>query len=136
MFSRRFSEGQTLANEGAVRISLPEDDPDAMVILMHLIHANLSRVPCPLSKTQLIGMASCIDKYDIQGISGPCFRPFLYVLVNAKFDKVESSLEIGSVAYVFKEAGVFKKATRFAVINGDGHNQDNYCSIPSFILGK
>jgi hypothetical protein len=60
-----FEEGQTLRTKGEVEIPLPEDDPDAFIILLHIIHANTRKVPRVVSLATLTALAILVDKYNM-----------------------------------------------------------------------
>lgn len=45
-------------------VELPEDDPDALEVVLNLVHANSHRLPSSLSLHELYSMVVLIDKYD------------------------------------------------------------------------
>lgn len=61
-----FSEGQQLHTEGTVILDFPEEDPDAMVILLNVIHGKNDNVPRRVSLDMLTKLATAIDYHQIQ----------------------------------------------------------------------
>jgi hypothetical protein len=56
-----FPEGRTLQTEGSVVVLLPDEDPDAMTILMHIIHRLTSKAPRFVSLETLTKLASVVN---------------------------------------------------------------------------
>ena len=63
MFQLGFKEGSQLAT-GDLELSLPEDDSDAMLVFLHVIHGRVRSVPRALSLSKLVQLALLADKYD------------------------------------------------------------------------
>lgn len=67
MLSDRFLEGQNLsacAKTGQVyALELPEDDPDALITLCHILHFNNYKVPRSISAEALAKLCVLLDKY-------------------------------------------------------------------------
>lgn len=59
--SDRFSEGQTLQKEGSVAVPLFDEDPDAMMILLHIIHGQTRKVPRQVSFNMLSRLAFVVN---------------------------------------------------------------------------
>jgi hypothetical protein len=60
-----FEEGQTLRTQGAVEVPLPEDDPGAFILLLHIIHATTRKVPRHVCLSTLTALAILVDKYSL-----------------------------------------------------------------------
>jgi len=59
--SNKFSEGQTLQTEGNVVVLLPDEDPNAMIILLHIIHGQTRKVPRQVSLEMLGRLAFMVN---------------------------------------------------------------------------
>ena len=69
MLEGYFGEAQQLAQHGGVEVPLPEDCPDALLILMQLVHGQVKLVPVKLDPWLLAEIAILVDKYDLHGVS-------------------------------------------------------------------
>lgn len=63
MLQGSFREGATLKSTGNVRIPLPDDDPQALTILLDIVHHRPRRVPRTVAQGVLVQLARLIDKY-------------------------------------------------------------------------
>lgn len=59
--SDTYPEGQTLQNEGNLVVPLPDDDPDAMIILLNIIHGLSSKVPRRVDLNMLTKLAVAVN---------------------------------------------------------------------------
>ncbi|CZR60537.1 uncharacterized protein PAC_10433 [Phialocephala subalpina] len=59
----KFKEGVTLHSEGSVDIELPDDDPDAFIVLLNLVHGHTRMVPRKTTLFILTQIAVLINKY-------------------------------------------------------------------------
>ena len=59
--SDKFSEGQTLQTDGNVVLLLPDEDPDAMAILLNIIHGSTRKVPRQVSLHMLTRLAFVVN---------------------------------------------------------------------------
>ncbi|KAK5129705.1 hypothetical protein LTR08_002949 [Meristemomyces frigidus] len=64
MFSKRFKEGNQLAASSKIEVPLPDDDPENMQILCHVIHMQHAAASPPTSPQQILRLAEMCDKYD------------------------------------------------------------------------
>jgi len=103
-----FQEGTTLALSGKAEISLPDDDSEAFVVLLNVIHARSKFIPSTVSLEQLTKIAVLVDKYRLHGAVSICTD--LWV------QRVESSrsylLDISQwlcICWVFQKKGVVQK---------------------------
>jgi hypothetical protein len=63
MLGPRFSEGQRLANNGSTEIDMPEDDAEAMEIMLNVIHGCNNAVHDGLDASQILRVAITTDKF-------------------------------------------------------------------------
>ncbi|PGH09681.1 hypothetical protein AJ80_07632 [Polytolypa hystricis UAMH7299] len=64
MLNSKFKEGKGLA-DGFAEVSLPDDNPEMLVILLNIIHGFSRRVPRILDLDDLLEAAILVDKYDL-----------------------------------------------------------------------
>ena len=67
MLGPDFKEGGILKAQGSVAIPLPDDDPDAMIILLNIIHGRTRQVPRSIGfgTMMLTELATLVDYYHI-----------------------------------------------------------------------
>lgn len=65
MFGPDFSEGQTLSKTGHVQVPLPEDNPEALLPILCVLHCQNDRVPQTIATRELYAVALLSDKYDL-----------------------------------------------------------------------
>jgi hypothetical protein len=64
MLNGKFREGTTLQATGSVEIPLPDDDAEALTILLNIFHHRTRQVPHSVSVEILSDLARLVDKYD------------------------------------------------------------------------
>lgn len=113
-------EASMLQMNGSVVIPLPEDDPDALIILLDIIHGKTRRVPHYLGFGQLIKLASLIDYYQILEAVDMWFDVWLF---DFDFEIGDSCQEPGKyvhgiamkhlwLSWVFRKSNEFSTITR------------------------
>ncbi|PGH10507.1 hypothetical protein AJ79_05435 [Helicocarpus griseus UAMH5409] len=65
MFSGAFQESHELMPNGQLEISLPDDDSDALMILLDIMHGLTRRVPRRVDCSTLLNVAILADKYGL-----------------------------------------------------------------------
>ena len=81
----QFKEARDLASRDAVgpplEISLADDDPKALAVILRVVHLQHEWVPVSLSRDRLHQVAILCDKYDMSRALGNCldkwFKPYL-----------------------------------------------------------
>ncbi|KAG4431287.1 hypothetical protein IFR05_013231 [Cadophora sp. M221] len=68
--SDTYPEGRTLQNEGSLAIPLPDEDPDAMIILLNIIHGLSSKVPRQVDLNMLSKIAVTVNHRHIHEAVG------------------------------------------------------------------
>ncbi|KAK5951038.1 hypothetical protein OHC33_007791 [Knufia fluminis] len=63
MFGPRFGEGQNITASNPKDIPLPEDDPDMMKLVCHILHFQSSVVPGTICASDTYKLAKLVDKY-------------------------------------------------------------------------
>ena len=64
MLNKKFQEGSNLATSSTVEISLPDENPQDMLIICHVLHMHHWVAPIPTSVQQIIQLGRICDKYD------------------------------------------------------------------------
>jgi len=69
-----FKEGNALRDKGAssppIEVTLGEDEPKALALLLRIVHLQYDRVPRTLNSDQLYQAAIVCDKYDMRQVLG------------------------------------------------------------------
>lgn len=116
MLHRKFSESNTLSLTGSVEIPMPDDDPDAFLILLNILHGRIRKVPLAVDLETLTQIATLVDKYDIM-------EP-VELFANFWFDNLKSTIpdhytdDIPSwicVSSMFNKGEEFERTTRLAM---------------------
>lgn len=138
-----FKEGTELATRGEVTISLPEDDPTMLRILLDIVHHRTRQVPRQVGLKTLTGLSILIDKYQM--------LEALEVYVDMWVEGLQSFLPKSftpdflswlNVAWVLKLPVEFEYLTRIAIresfgeIGGEQGLEPEDLPIPDSILVK
>ncbi|KAF3893146.1 BTB domain-containing protein [Trichophyton interdigitale] len=134
MLEHRFGESQTLHTVGSVEIPLPEDDPDAFLILLKIIHGHLRQVPLQVDLQTLTQLAILVDKYElherIEVFTGFWFGNLISTIPNCYTDDIPSWT---CVCWVFNKPEEFKRVTRLILRHGRGTLTFKELPVPSFV---
>ncbi|KAJ8609575.1 hypothetical protein MRB53_039026 [Persea americana] len=95
-----FSEGQSST------IRLPEDNPNALLILIKLAHAQIASIPQALEASTLCDLALLADKYDVLSK----LRPWIQTWFNCVEMKSASEQTRTSVSWIFGMKKEFKES--------------------------
>ncbi|KAF4629275.1 hypothetical protein G7Y89_g8872 [Cudoniella acicularis] len=138
-----FKEGVDLATQGGTFVSLPEDDPTMLRILLDIIHHRTRQVPLEVDLKTLTGLSILIDKYQM--------LEALELYVDMWVEGLQRSLPNSfttdflswlNVAWVLKLPVEFEYLTRIAVresrgeIGGENRQEPEDLPIPDSILVK
>ncbi|EEP76428.1 predicted protein [Uncinocarpus reesii 1704] len=135
MLQRKFSESNTLQLTGRVEIRLPDDDPDALLILLNIIHGHVRKVPLSVDLITLIQLAILVDKYDI--------HEAVELFSNFWFDNLKSTIpgeytdDIPAwicICWVFDRPNEFKVTTHLALRQGKQAITSGELPIPSSVV--
>ena len=70
MLSGHFREGTKLRSQDFLRLPLPEDDPEALSVLLRVTYGQIGLVPTTLDINTLVEMAMLVDKYQFNNVIG------------------------------------------------------------------
>ena len=117
MFNSKFLEGSTIRNtQCPLQLPLPEDDPDALAVLFHILHFSSKRKFLTLEVDLQLELVKLSDKYDCTtSISGESGRWLRFLSEN---NQEPSSLwKSSTVAFLMGHAVEFANFTaRLALI--------------------
>lgn len=65
MLGSRYGEGQKLLSQGSVEVTLPEDDLDALITVLHILHGRNDHILEEVPGAKLCDIATLCDKYDL-----------------------------------------------------------------------
>ncbi|CZT16205.1 uncharacterized protein RCC_02047 [Ramularia collo-cygni] len=115
MFGPHFKEGKALAENGTVEISLPEDDPQAMITMCKVMHISpdiMAKVP---NYKELEHLAELADKYDTVSALGPA--TYLWISKALPQSRMQGRIGLMAVAYAFDHAELFDRVGHAIVMD-------------------
>jgi BTB/POZ domain len=110
LLSTGFAEGEAFKATGFIKISLPDDNTEAMVVLMKAIHGKFFQIPQALEFDTLKNVTVLIDKYDLHEAVYLLKRTWATVTLPDQMnpDDLEASVFI---FYILGDDSRFKSAT-------------------------
>jgi hypothetical protein len=141
--SDTFPEGRTLQIEGSVVVPLPDEDPEAMTILMHIIHGLTSKVPRYVSLetlTKIAGVVNHRQMHDAVEFFSDTWIEKLKPTVNAlPGSHTTEVLEWLFIVWVFQKEDEFRKVSQVLQRESDDTLEDEVDEgppIPASIICK
>lgn len=116
----KFTEGHTLHAEGNVQISFPDDDPDAFLVLLHIIHGKTRAVDRTPDLKLLLELAVLVDKYqclEIVEIFADIWVENLQKVIGLPSDYTEDVIPWIYISWVFENAAIFQEMTK--IVQGE-----------------
>lgn len=112
----RFAEGQSLPNAEPFVIPLPDDNPQALVILCDVFHLRSSEVPVKhMTSDTMAEIATLADKYDCAAAVQPWPTLWLAEMMSRKELQDYQSLSLAEVSkwiHISCQLGLAKQFTR------------------------
>ncbi|PGH31789.1 hypothetical protein GX50_05455 [[Emmonsia] crescens] len=135
MLQRKFSESNALHKTGSVEIPLPDDDPDAFLILLNIIHGHMRKVPTELDIVTYTQVAVLADKYDVHE-AVEIFSNFWFEKLKATIPQTYTEDIPGwiCICWVFNRPQEFKHVTRLALRQGRQNIPSGDLPIPASIV--
>lgn len=141
----KFKEGVTLHSEGSVEIELPDDDPDAFVILLDVIHGHTRKVARKTTLFMLNQIAVLVNKYHmvevIEVFSNMWIRRLSKRGLPDRYDGYRQ--EVMSwlfISWVFEKPKIFRPMTMVMIQRAPHTLLENGLEfdppIPDTLLGK
>jgi hypothetical protein len=116
-----FSEGAALRFNGKAEVPLPEDDPDALKILVDVIHSRHKHVPKKVDLDLLTHVAILVDKYRLHeavGLYSDIWIKGLLPTVPKSIQGGDAVLQWLCIAWVFELEEEFAKMSRVLMAEG------------------
>lgn len=63
MLTPRWREGQELGANGSMEVNIPDTDPDALFIILNIIHCRGARIPRVVNLDTLTELAVLVDYF-------------------------------------------------------------------------
>jgi BTB/POZ domain len=141
LFKGSFLEGQSLSSAGTAEVSLPDDDPYGLEILLNIIHGRLKEVPTDLSTIELTQVAVLIDKYELHEISLMYSCAWIDSLKKSLPTRyTEDLLTWICIFRILSKPEYFAQMTKIALRESEGplcnNNAETTLPIPESLLGK
>jgi len=127
-----FQEGTTLALSGKAEISLPDDDTEAFVVLLNVIHARSKFIPSTVSLEQLTKIAVLVDKYRLHGAVSICTDLWVQRVESSRYCYYH--LHISQwlcICWVFQKKVLFRSVTEQAITESAKGLTDSMENLPT-----
>ncbi len=140
-----FREGCTLEFAGSVEVALHDDDPEAMLILLNVVHARNRSVPRKVSLEVLSKIAILVDKYQMveafEAFSDGWIEHLIPDLPKsyAEWNDGKPIFQWMAISWVFGQAKEFKTMTKLVERAGYEVMEsviDPNLPIPEIIIGR
>lgn len=133
-----FAEGTTLATVGSVEIPLPDDDPDALIILLNIIHGRTRQVPRVVDIKTMTTFSVLVDKYQCREVVEVFTDMWITLLKCQNEDFSRDIFPWLSISWVFGKADIFSMATKYAQVHSTldyWEYEATSLPIPSSVIG-
>lgn len=136
MFNGNFRE-RISPGGGIKRVSLPDDDADAMVILLNIIHGLSRKVPKTIGLRTFVAIAILVDKYQLlETIDVYADRWFPTLWASAEYQTPVGLAKWIFLSWLFKKSFQFEMLTCWAIYKVDKVDWDHGLPIPETICSK
>lgn len=137
MFKVIYKEGLNLHSQGHAELPLPDDNPAAFLIILHLIHGQIRKVPRKIDLWMLTELAILVDKYEL--------LETVEMWLDYWLQDLESTIPLTlnndllpwiCISWVFRKSAILKKVTKIAQTESQGLLEANQLPIPECVLSK
>ena len=137
MLSANYKEGLHLCSQGHAELPLPDDNPAAFLVILHLIHGQIRKVPRQIGLSMLTEMAVLVDKYELLESVEMLLDPWLQNLKSTiPLTLNNDLLPWICISWVFKKPEIYKKVTKIAQAESEGLLGENQLPIPESVLSE
>ncbi|KAK5680605.1 hypothetical protein LTS10_007538 [Elasticomyces elasticus] len=103
----------------AVEIPLPDDDPEAMIMLCRALHLRFVAMPDVLTPAALLALSVVADKYDCRGTLR--FASEIWIRNAMQTTAPCDLVNLLTAAYLFQQAKVFNAVGCEVLLKSEGH---------------
>lgn len=139
MLKNKFKEATVLHTMKYLEIPLPDDDPDALLILLNIIHGHLRRVPRKISVPMLTAISVLVDKYQFHEAAEIFAEIWMdHVKPSMPAQLTEEVLSWLCISWVFKRPFEFSRVTRIIQYESSEALKDEQTAsypIPDSVIG-
>jgi hypothetical protein len=136
MFDGNFKERISPECGSLTRVPLPDDNFDAMLLLLAIVHGRTRAVPRIIDKDLFVDIAVLIDKYGMdectQVFTDMWFRDLWYQPKEAAPHLIDWIF----LCLVFKHASEFEQLTREAIFQSTLIFEDNQLPLPQWVASE
>ncbi|KAL3420522.1 hypothetical protein PVAG01_06967 [Phlyctema vagabunda] len=131
--ANKFAEGNTLRSQGSLTIPL-EDDPETLIILMHIVHGMTRKVPRFVALDTLTKLAKLVDYYRLHEVVELFSDTWVASLQEEAFPQSYTPDVVPwlFISWVFHKEDAFLKLTKILICECDSKSIDDidYEDIP------
>ena len=118
-------------------LQLPGDDPNALVILLRMMHGKFKDVPCIVNLRTLANLAVLVKKYGLSEVTCHFSDHWLEHLEGSIPDSLNDSLlPCMAIACVFQRLDILRRLSRVAIVESDSLLEASHLPIPDCLLRK
>jgi hypothetical protein len=133
MFQGGFAESSVLKSSGSLIVALDEDNPAAILVLMHMVHGKFYHLPTNMSLQELKNIAVLVDKYDLHETVAPFTNGWAESAGLSKYIETEDLMSWVFICWVFGLGTKFQQLTQRWISD----SSSNFVITPSLpIPGK
>jgi hypothetical protein len=140
MFSGNgFKEGRTLAETGSVTVDFPDDDPDAFLIILYIIHGSTRQVPRRVSLNLLTELAAIVGKYQMLEVVELWAETWIHNWKQKAMPRTytEDAPRWLFISWVFEHKAIFNDMSRLAQNQSDETLSEHFegLEVSNLVLG-
>lgn len=109
-------------------VTLPDDNPDALSVLLYIVHGIFEKVPATVDRGQLFRITVLTDKYDMTHILRPWTRQWMQPFIQRSVGKKGDEFLLW-IAYVLGDEELFLKVQKY-IYNGFKLDKDGNMLCP------
>ncbi len=136
MFDGRFREGIVPEGHQLRRVPLPDDDADATMLLLQIIHGRARQLPQSIDLAFLKVIAILVDKYALHEVTDFHTGIYYRALYDCLSSQPSDLADWIFLSWVFGKAADFREFTRKASFTCSSQIDDNGLPFPASLASK
>ncbi|KAL9107186.1 MAG: hypothetical protein Q9227_007886 [Pyrenula ochraceoflavens] len=133
-------EARRLRTHGSVTCPLPDDNPDAFLIVLNIIHLRKYRIPEVISFEDLVHVGVLVDKYELHEAVEDCARAWISRLQDQAPRRPEqfgpNVVKWIFVSWVFRSKIIFQVVTKLAIRSSQKQLDTQELPVPREVIGE